>query len=317
MSLLRDIQDAAINSDIDISTVLRKCKVLAVRLGNDNFKKWVDQELNGYNKIDDLPNYRILTVQSKGHFSGYFGSALKNADIPSFCIPKEFRERYSKAYGTQPISAYESLLKLSKGENFRDPWSPDFVALHCDNIYEDMTCMTAWKVIPNGSIVALVDSVRNRVLDFVLEIESEAPDAGEAPINKPPLPQEKVTQVFNTTIVHGDVGNIAEGSTNVTQSSTLQVFKFDFESLRKQLLELDVSSTEIDELETAIKKDDKNEIIKNKSLGEGVTSWLGNLITKSAKGTIPILQNFSANMITKAILAYYGIDEVVNCATIT
>lgn len=69
MSLLRDIQDAAINSDIDISTVLRQCKVLAVRLGNDNFKKWVDQELNGYNKIDDLPDYRILTVQSKGHFS--------------------------------------------------------------------------------------------------------------------------------------------------------------------------------------------------------------------------------------------------------
>lgn len=315
MSLLRDIQDAAINSDIDISTVLRQCKVLAVRLGNDNFKKWVDQELNGYNKIDDLPDYRILTVQSKGHFSGYFGTALKNADIPSLCIPKEFRERYSKAYCTQPISVYESLFKSSEGENFRDPWSPDFVALHCDNIYEDMTCMTAWKVIPNGSIVALVDSVRNRVLNFVLEIESEAPDAGEAPINKPPLPQEKVTQVFNTTI-YGNVSNIAEGSTNVTQSSTLQVFKCDFESLRKQLLELDVPSTEIDELETVIKKDDKNEVIKNKSLGEGVTSWLGNLITKSAKGTIPVLQNFSANMITKAILVYYGIDEVVNCATI-
>jgi hypothetical protein len=307
MSLLRDIQDATINSDIDISTVLRQCKVLAVRLGNDNFKKWVDQELNGYNKIDDLPNYRILTVQSKGYFSGYFGSALKNADIPLIRIPEKYRKIFNKAYCTQPISAYESLLKLSKGENFQEQWLPDFVALYGGKIYQNMNCMAAWKDIPHGSIVSLVDSVRNRVLNFVLEIESEAPDAGEAQINKPPLPQERVTQVFNTTI-YGDVGNIAEGSTNVTQSSTLQVFKCDFESLRKQLLELDVPSTEIDELETAIKKDDKNEVIKNKSLGEGVTSWVGNLITKSAKGTIPILQSSSANIITKAILLYYGID---------
>jgi hypothetical protein len=33
MTLLRDIQDAAINSEIDISTVLWQCKVLAYRGG--------------------------------------------------------------------------------------------------------------------------------------------------------------------------------------------------------------------------------------------------------------------------------------------
>ena len=70
MTLLRDIQDAAINSEIDISTVLWQCKVLAVRLGNENFKNWVDQELNGYKIIDNLPDYRILSVDSKGDFSG-------------------------------------------------------------------------------------------------------------------------------------------------------------------------------------------------------------------------------------------------------
>ncbi|MBF0290686.1 MAG: hypothetical protein HQK86_00860 [Nitrospinae bacterium] len=47
MSLLRDIQTAAVAPDTDVATLLRKCKILAVRLGNDDFKAWVDHELNG------------------------------------------------------------------------------------------------------------------------------------------------------------------------------------------------------------------------------------------------------------------------------
>jgi hypothetical protein len=195
----------------------------AVRLGNENFKNWVDQELNGYNNIDNLPDYRILSVDSKGYFSGA-SRILKNADIPLLCIPEQLRETFSTAYCAEPISAYESFLKSSEGDSFQQKWSPDFVALYGKEIIQNMTCMSAWKVIPYGSIVSLVDSVRNRVLNFVLEIESEAPDAGEAPLNKPPLPQDRVTQ-FYFTAIYGNVENIAEGSTNITQSSTLNVCK--------------------------------------------------------------------------------------------
>lgn len=307
MTLLKDIQDAAINSEIDISTVLRQCKVLAYKLGNENFKNWVDQELNGYKNIDNLPGYRILSVDSKGYFSGEYGYSVNNADIPLIFIPEQFRETLSNAYCAQPISAYESSLKLSRGENFQEQWPPELVVAYGNRIYQNLTCISAWKMIPYSSMVSLVDSVRNRVLNFVLEIESEAPDAGEAPLNNPPLPQEKVTQVFNTTI-YGNVGNIAEGSTDITQSVTLNVYKDDFSSLRNQLLELGVQASEIDELKSAINKDDKNEVIKTKSLGNKVLSWLGNLLTKSAQGTIPIIQNLSVNLISKAILLYYGID---------
>ena len=54
MSLLRQIQDAAIDSSIDLPTLLRKCKVLAARLGNEDFKRWIDNELVGYDRKEDL-----------------------------------------------------------------------------------------------------------------------------------------------------------------------------------------------------------------------------------------------------------------------
>ena len=53
MSLLREIQNDAVNSKVKVSDLLRKCKILAARLGNDDFKIWIDSELcNGLMKSD-------------------------------------------------------------------------------------------------------------------------------------------------------------------------------------------------------------------------------------------------------------------------
>ena len=218
MSLLREIQEAAIDSEVELTTLLRKCKVLAARLGNVEFKQWVENELSGYDDVETLPEYRILNVNSKGHFSGPFQSGLRNADIPLSCMPKKYRENLAHSYMMQPIAAMEALLEASDGGSAQEPWNPDLVAHFGQKIYEGMNCMQAWKVIPITAVFASLDAVRNRILNFVLEIESEAPDAGEAPINSNPVPQEKVHQIFNTYIT-GDVQNVAAGSSNFKQKA--------------------------------------------------------------------------------------------------
>lgn len=221
MSLLRQIQDAAINSSVDLPALLRKCKVLAARLGNDDFKRWIDNELSGYNNKDDLPEYRVLRVNSKGHFSGAFGSGLRNADIPLLCLPEDFRERLGHSYLMQPIAAMASLVEKSTSGTLEEPWDPDVVAHFGQKIYQHMVCMQAWKVIPASALVAALDTVRTRVLNFALEIEIQNPAAGEAMANEKPVPQETVQHIFNTYIT-GDVQNLSSGSTNVTQHARLQ-----------------------------------------------------------------------------------------------
>lgn len=141
MSLLRQIQDAAIDSSIDLPTLLRKCKVLAARLGNDDFKRWIDNELSGYDNVGDLPEYRILSVNSKGHFSGAFGSGMRYADIPLICLPEEFRENLGHSYLMQPIAAMASLVANGTSGTLQEPWNPDIVAHFGQRIYERMVCM--------------------------------------------------------------------------------------------------------------------------------------------------------------------------------
>jgi hypothetical protein len=68
MTLLREIQLAATDGSTDISTVLRKVKILAARLHNVEFIEWVNRELNGYTGVEvaDLPPYRIIRAAGLG-----------------------------------------------------------------------------------------------------------------------------------------------------------------------------------------------------------------------------------------------------------
>ncbi len=235
MSLLRDIQETAVSADSDVATLLRKCKILAVRLGNTEFRKWVDQELNGYDDSTSLPEYRKLQVESVGHFAGAFGSGLRNAPIPPSCLPKKSQDTVRYSYLMQPISAYTSLVDKDKRANAQENWPADLVAYVGRDIYQNMNCMAAWKIIPFNAIVALIDTIKTRVLNFCLEIEAEAPDAGEAPLNAPPISQDKVTQVFNTYIT-GTVQNVATGGSHFNQQATAVSGSSD--EMFRQLLEV-------------------------------------------------------------------------------
>ena len=170
-----------------------------------------------------------------------------------------------------------------------------------------MNCLKAWKAIPRGAIVGLVDVVRNRILNFVLEIEAEAPDAGEAQPKTPPLSQERVKQVFHTHI-YGNVGNIAEGSQHVSQTATLTVKKNDFNSLQSYLESLNIPNDKIIELKIAINKDSTAKVKRTKNLGPKVSAWLGSVFSGIAQGVIPVIQNVNTNLITQALLSYYGLQ---------
>ena len=219
MSLLREIQNAAIDSNIELTTLLRKCKVLAVRLESLEFKLWVDNELNGYKSENTLPEYRILSVNSKGHFSGAFGSGLNYADIPLMCLPEKLRDSMSLSYLREPVASLEALVTDSNKGTAEEPWNPDIVAIVGQNIYQDMNCMQAWKVIPITSVIATLDIIRNRILNFALEIEMENPNVGEAEVHSKPVSSEKIQQIFNTYI-SGTVQNVATGSHSFKQQAT-------------------------------------------------------------------------------------------------
>ena len=72
-------------------------------------------------------------------------------------------------------------------------------------MYPDMNCVGAWMEVPGSKFEQLVSAVKNRILDFVLRIEAENPNAGEAPPNTQPVPKEKLRPLVHN-VFYGAVG---------------------------------------------------------------------------------------------------------------
>lgn len=298
MSLLREIQNDAVNSNIKVSDLLRRCKVLAYRLGNEDFKTWVDSELNGYESLDGIPSYRIYNdVNSKGHFSGAFGSGLRNADIPSNCFPKEFRKNLTTVSLTGPIAEFESLvINAKKGKLLQQPWDANFVAMFSNKIYKNMVCVQAWKVIPSTKLEGIIDIVKTKILNFVLEIEVINPEAGEAKLNTNPIPQDKVSQIFNINI-SGNVGNLASGNSNsgIQQSTNNEIPKEFLEIITKIQEENSDENSVLQELENKVEELGRNVgTVKYSEKYKELISFMSDHATVVSGLVLPVLPYLSS-----------------------
>ncbi|MDX2007913.1 MAG: hypothetical protein SFU83_21950 [Meiothermus sp.] len=304
INLLQEIQASAIDSSVSLADLLRKCAILAARLGNSEFRSWVNSELNGYEDEDKLPTYRILGINAAGHFSGSFNNGLRNAVIPSGSLPAEYRHWASEAKITDSISSLSSLIKKSDG-TLHLQWPANLIALMQQfPIYKGMVIIDAWQVLSVHQIAAILDTVRNRVLNFVLEIESEAPDAGEWPSNNLPISKDTVGHVFHTHIT-GNVQNVVAGSKDFTLQSIMYIKQGDLESLDKSLRDVGVEQSDIQDLKDAIASDGPR--TKQEGLGERVNAWIGKMATKVSLGLLNLGKDVGVGVLADLILKYYGL----------
>jgi len=308
MTLLRQIQDAAADSEADLPTLLRRTKILATRLQNEQLRTWVDKELDGYARDDSLPSYRVVETVSVGNFSGPFGSGVNNAQIPSLLLPEAWRGWATIVKLRDGVSSYIENLKSKVSGDFKVFWQPDHVAFaqHNVELYDGMVLSTAWRQLPRSALALLLDSVRNRVLSLALELEQEAPDAGEAQPGEPPIPPDVVASIVNNTIFVGNHHIVAVGSAQTQQTTYQTVYKGDFDSLVKALRSLGVADTELEELSSALSEDPIP--VAETGFGPRTKEWLDETSRKvaGAAGNAALSTAFQA--LAKAVAAYAGVD---------
>jgi len=179
MKLLDDVVDASTASDVGVSALLRKCLVLAYQLKNDRLKEWLEKELNGYGDDDELPPYRQISAQARGLFVGPFGSSLNNQPLPAGSLEENHRKFATSAMLRQPIAAYD-FKNFKDGATLSLPWPPDLTVKYQEAFFEHFTLNRAWQEIPNTVVVALTDTVRNRVLRFALDLRQVRGAKGRA-----------------------------------------------------------------------------------------------------------------------------------------
>lgn len=301
MTLLEDIQNSAIDRNSDLGTVLRKCKLLAARLGSQQLEDWLLLESNGYPGEADLPSYRIWPILIKGNFSGPFSSGASNVEIPSIAIPEQFRERFYRYECRESITRIETLVTNNKNGGMRVSLGDLAVVLGM-NVYKNLNCYAAWGEYDISSYVEVVNTVRNRVLGFALEIWKNFPQAGEIATGTIDIPQRLVTHVFNTTILNSSVGMIGTANSSIVEVNVIQN---DIDSLADILKENKVSSEDVEKLREILHSGEKPNL--EGKYGPRVAGWLSRMVEKAAIGAWDIAVGAAGGILAQAINKYYGI----------
>lgn len=196
MTLVDEIIELTSSDKEPIGNALRKCLILESQYPNEAFRAWLDKEMDGYDdESEDLPSYRSFRAISYGHFIGIAGRSLSDQPLSLHILDKDDYERMKLCSLTQPASAYEGRGDRSSDAQF--PWNPALTVKYQNRFFKDsdLVLNRAWQVIPGSVIVGLLESVRNRILRFALDMRRSISTEGTVTIS-----DEQVTSMVQKNI---------------------------------------------------------------------------------------------------------------------
>ena len=162
-SIVIELQKDSLNSSLQISDLLRKALFVAKKLEIKEFETWISNELGGYKKVENIPDYRIVTGQVKAwnQFHGWVPVLFED--------PIHARSASESDVG-QSISALEELLQGDSGL-LAIPFPPEIVheiARATGNRPTEIVLQ-----VQRSGIRSILDTVRTIVLNWSLQLEKD------------------------------------------------------------------------------------------------------------------------------------------------
>lgn len=160
-SPIQELQQEVVDEKSSIASLLRKAKLIAAKLSLPEVEKWIDDELNGYRDIapKNLPEYRIImgSLVGKNPYSGW---------VPIMMGSEEDQNLLCRIPVMQSVHSLSELIS-SKGD-ITFGLSVDIERTIHKMI--DLEIPITRKV-PRSALSNIVDAVRNRLLDWTIELE--------------------------------------------------------------------------------------------------------------------------------------------------
>lgn len=161
-SIIIEIQRAATDSSQSLVDLLRKCLLVARKLGLADFQRWVECELHGYSIGKDVPEHRRIQGAVKA-WNPYHGW------IPVILGDSGFTDTVSVVQLGSSVSELEALLKSPEG-TIQIPFSPEELELLRKGLD---THLVPTRLFGKPQIAGVLDSVRSRILDWAITLEAE------------------------------------------------------------------------------------------------------------------------------------------------
>ena len=297
MDLLTEIRTDLINESASLSNTLRKARILAEQLEFPELRDWVKSEIEGYQN-DDVPEYRLLHLPVYGTFTVPLQRRTETVDISSN-LPQQLRDKVQELAVVYKIAVLEEMLVSDDKESHRTfPVELTNILRQAVQMSDGAMMIEAYQRLPHVFLAGILDSVKSRLLDFVLDLQgmNATPEA----LSDGSVAPETIRNSFHFHI-NGNNNTVAVGE-NVSQTVST-VHKGDVESLKAHLRAHNIDEDDLSELASAVTAEPAG---NNGQFGSRVNAWVGKMGGKAISGAWQYSVENALPMLVEAIKSYYG-----------
>lgn len=302
MRLIDEIINLLGSKDASLTDAFLKTKILIHKIGLDNVKDadWIDSELNGYSESAELPSYRVLENQVLVNAANA-AYQFTSYPVPLSHLSKEQIESLTKSKMRHSILELEKFVEKQSGSLVAYIPPESFFLLQ-KGLDKGVYINQAWCEIGKSDVVKILSLLRNKLLDFVLQLNK----VFQYELSEEEFQEEKLkTQEILNNSSFGDNATIVinQGSSN---SADVNVNQSKFEELENTLSKNGVSADEIDDLRKAIIDDAGHADLSNRKVGPSVREWMASMFSKAISTAWQIDVGIVSGLLTTAIQKYYG-----------
>jgi hypothetical protein len=306
MSLLYDIQSAAVDEAADLGPILLKVRLLAARLGSQPLADWVRHESEGYPAESAVPDYRIIPVTYTATFNGPFGSGINNAPIPLVLIEKFAGEKWTHYEMRQSIAAVDHLLaSVAKGNGGLSLDASNLILRLQGKLYPGYACNSVTGSVSAAALAELRHSVRGRILELTIELEKSVPEAASITMGQAPMQTtskaEQVTQISQNIIY----GNMTSISATAGAEVNVVIGTGDLAALVSFLEKKGIDGSDAKEFGALVASEAPESA--DEPFGPKAKKWILANLKKATVGTWKVGVAVATDLMKEAALRYYGL----------
>ena len=177
-----------IRSDKSVSTSLQELLVIVNELDNKELNIWIKNELNGYGKQEDIPDYR-KNLPNRIVYTGINGNfKVSNQPLPIHAFGEHAKEISSSDF------VKNSILEL---ENSKDTIIQMDLTMFAGDVYRNtgIACFSISMQFGKNISDMIISNVKTKIIESLLLLEKEFGLLDELYIGKEKLNGEKINEV--------------------------------------------------------------------------------------------------------------------------
>ncbi len=200
--MIKDLIKDLTYDNITLSQGLTRAKIIAYKINNDNFKGWINTELNGYGKEDKLPDYRIIPCDVFAVLESFGETRMVPYDLTN--LDKDLNGQIYNMYAKQSIATIEEGLN-----NNNEDYGYEDLPMQIVNMLRKMSnnkfIVAVKRRIQLSQASHILNLTKQKLIDTLLELDSAFPNL-QADYQNTKENIEKTSTIINNHI-YGDNSN--------------------------------------------------------------------------------------------------------------